>query len=213
VKNQLTSQEFIEILDKMATDLPEQSERLRELDAAIGDGDLGITITIGFEAVRDTLPTVEDQDIGSILMKTGMAFNRKAASTFGALYATMMMRAARVARGEEAVDREQFVEMARAAVEGVKERGKADVGDKTMLDAMVPAVDALEEAVADGEDIVGAVDRAAAAAQEGMEATVDLKSKTGRASWFSDRTAGIQDPGATAVYMMIASLQEYLHDQ
>ena len=93
----LTQSEVVAVLRKQAADLTAHAEELRALDAAIGDGDLGITVTIGFQAVCEALPELEDADLRTLLMRAGMAFNRKAASTFGALYATMMMLAARVA--------------------------------------------------------------------------------------------------------------------
>jgi len=139
-----------------------------------------------------------------------MSFNRKAASTFGALFATMMMRAARVAKGLDEVDAGGVAEMLAAAAEGVKERGKADVGDKTLLDALVPASEAMAQAVDEGLSLAEGLARAAAAAEAGAEATIELKSKAGRSSWFSDRTAGIKDPGATAMAIMLRSLSEYV---
>jgi dihydroxyacetone kinase len=143
-------------------------------------------------------------------MRSGMAFNRKAASTFGALYATVLMRAALEAKGLDEVGPAELAAMLEAAAQGVRERGKAEVGDKTMLDALVPAAEAMRQAVDSGASLVEAVAAAAAAADEGARATVGLKSKKGRASWFSDRTEGIQDPGATAVALILASLKEYV---
>jgi dihydroxyacetone kinase-like protein len=213
MKDKLTKQDIFAALEKMGVDVTAQADRLRELDAAIGDGDLGITVTIGFQAVNEALPDLADADIGTILMRSGMAFNRKAASTFGALFATMMMRAAREAKGLDAVGPDEVAAMFSAAVDGVKERGKADVGDKTLLDALVPAGQALSEAVADGAALADALARAAAAADEGARATTEMKSKMGRASWFTDRTQGVQDPGATAVALMIASLSEYVRGE
>ena len=128
MKDILTKEDVIAALFKMADDLTGQADQLRELDAAIGDGDLGITITIGFEAVRDALPSLADSDIGAILMKSGMAFNRKAASTFGALYATMMMRMAKVAKGLQEIGVAELAAMFEAAAQGVQDRGKAHLG-------------------------------------------------------------------------------------
>jgi len=142
MKQTLTQPDVLAALRKQAEDLTARADDLRELDAAIGDGDLGITVTIGFQAVCETLLGIEGADLSTLLMRSGMAFNRKAASTFGALYATMMMRAARVAKGVEAIGASEFGAMLSAAVEGVQERGKAQRGDKTMLDALIPAAEA-----------------------------------------------------------------------
>lgn len=210
MKDVLTREDVVAILTKMAGDLPAQAELLRELDAAIGDGDLGITITIGFEAVLETLPALEGGDMNALLIKSGMAFNRKAASTFGALFATMMMRAAKVVKGADTIDAAVAAEMLAAAVQGVRDRGKADVGEKTMLDALVPASDAMAAAVAAGASLSEALEAAAAAAEAGVQATVDMKATMGRARWFSDRTQGVQDPGATAVTLMLQCIREYV---
>ena len=140
----VSGQEVLAALDRLASDLVAHAEELRALDAAIGDGDLGITITIGCGAVRDALPALDPGDIGAALSKAGMAFNRKAASTFGALVATMGMRAGREAKGRAEIGLAEIAAMCRAAAEGVKERGKSDVGQKTLLDALVPAAEALE---------------------------------------------------------------------
>jgi len=210
MKETLSKQDVAAILGQMANDLTSAADTLRDLDAAIGDGDLGITVTIGFGAVRAALPDLADQDLSTLLMKSGMTFNRKAASTFGALFATMMMRAARVAKGLEVIGTAQLADMAQAAAEGVKERGKSDVGDKTLLDALVPAAQALGQAAEEGVSLSEALQRAADAAEEGMRATAAIKSKVGRASWFSDRTQGVQDPGATAIAMMVRSMADYV---
>ena len=210
MKQTLTSQDMIALLGKNADDLTAAAEQLRELDAAIGDGDLGITVTIGFGAVREALEDLVDSDLATIVMRSGMAFNRKAASTFGALYATMMMRAAREAKGKDEVGPEDLLAMLEAAVQGVRDRGKAQVGDKTMLDALVPAAEAMRGAVDGGASLADAVSAAAAAAEQGAQATVELKSKIGRASWFSDRTQGVRDPGATAIALLLKSLSEFV---
>jgi phosphoenolpyruvate---glycerone phosphotransferase subunit DhaL len=211
-KNTLTKEDIIAALQKVADDTTAQAERLRELDAAIGDGDLGITITLGFGAVKEGLPELADADMSTLLMRSGMAFNRKAASTFGALFATMMMRAARVAKGKEEIGLAEVSEMVAEALQGVKERGKADVGDKTMLDALAPAAEALAAAVEENANLADALARAADAAEQGALATVEMKSRAGRSSWFSERTAGIQDPGATAVAIMLRSASEYVNE-
>lgn len=210
MKETLTRSDVAAALRKQAADLMAQAEELRELDAAIGDGDLGITVTVGFQAVCEALSELEAADLSTLLMRSGMAFNRKAASTFGALYATMMMRAARVAKGADAIGAGEYAGMLWAAVEGVQERGKAQRGDKTMLDALIPAAEAAKAAADGGASLAETAKAAAEAAEEGARATIGLKARTGRSSWFSERTEGVQDPGATAVSMMLRSLQEFV---
>jgi phosphoenolpyruvate---glycerone phosphotransferase subunit DhaL len=210
MKATLTTADISAALLKMADDVTAQAEALRELDAAIGDGDLGITMTIGFQAVREALPALAGGDIGTLLMKSGMAFNRKAASTFGALYATMMMSAAKVSKGLATVGLAEVAAMFAAAAAGVRERGKANLGDKTLLDALIPAAETLAAAQAEGATLAAALDRAASAAEQGAVATKQLKSRMGRSSWFAERTQGIQDPGATAIAMMVRSLSAFV---
>lgn len=210
MKETLTRDDLLAALHKLGDDLTAQADLLRELDAAIGDGDLGITVTLGFGALQEALAGLADQDMATILMRAGLAFNRKAASTFGVLFATMTMRASREVRGVEAVGVAELARMATAALEGVKERGKAEVGDKTMLDALAPAAEALHLAANQGLALGVAMEQAAAAAEQGAKATIEMQSKVGRAGWFSERTRGVQDPGATAVAMMARSLAEYV---
>jgi len=197
-------------LRKQAEDLTARADELRELDAAIGDGDLGITVTIGFQALCEALPQLEGADISTLLTRAGMAFNRKAASTFGALYATMLMRAARPAKGRDVIGPAEFAAMLLAAAEGVRERGKAERGDKTMLDALIPAAEAATAAAEGGASLIEVTRRAAQAADEGARATVGMRARAGRSSWFSERTEGVQDPGATAVSLMLRSFQEFV---
>lgn len=212
MKEKLAGADVAAALEKMAQDMAGQAEQLRQLDAAIGDGDLGITMTIGFEALVGELRQLAGSDVSTLLMKSGMAFNRKAASTFGALFATMMMGAAKAIKGKEEIGTPELAGMLAAAAEGVKARGKAQVGDKTLLDALVPAAEELKAAAEAGAALPDALQRATKAAETGMLATAGMKSKVGRASWFAERTEGVQDPGATAVYLMLRSLTEFVQN-
>lgn len=210
MRTSITSEDFIAIFQKMAGDLEAAKDYLCELDAAVGDGDQGVTMTIGFRAIRDGLDALRDQDVGAIVMKTGMTFNGKAASTIGAILATAFMRAGREVRGKKEVVLDDLVRMGEAAEAGIRERGKAEVGDKTVLDMLVPAVQALRAAAAEGLSMDEALRLSLAAGEEGLKSTIPLKSKVGRASWLADRTVGHQDPGATSFYLMLKSMVEYL---
>jgi dihydroxyacetone kinase-like protein len=210
MRTSITSEDWLAIFAKMADDLEAAKDALNELDAAVGDGDQGVTMTIGFRAVREALPGLRGQDVGTIVARVGMTFNGKAASTIGALFATGCMRAGRDARGKQEVDLADLARMVEAAVAGIKERGKAEVGDKTVLDTLVPLSQALSAAAAEGVPLDEALQRSLAAAEAGMTATIPLQSKVGRAAWLADRTAGHQDPGATSFYLMWKSLVDYL---
>ena len=210
MRTTITSAEVLAILQKMATDLEAQKDFLCELDGAIGDGDQGVTMAIGFRAVRGALPALAGQDIGAIVLKCGMTFNGNAASTIGALIATACMRAAREVKGRHEIGLPELAKMAEAAVTGIKERGKAEVGDKTVLDMLVPTAQALAAAADAGTPLIEALRQSLAAADAGVQATIPLKAQIGRAAWIAERSVGHQDPGATSFYLMLKSAVEYL---
>ena len=210
MRTSITAEDFLAIFWKMADDLEAAKDQLNELDAAVGDGDQGVTMTIGFRAVRDALPGLRGQDVGTIVSRVGMAFNGKAASTIGALFATGCMRAGKEARGKQEINLTELAGMVAAALAGIKERGKAEVGDKTVLETLVPLSQALSAAAAEGLPLDAALRRSLAAAEDGMKSTIPLRSKIGRASWLADRTVGHQDPGATSFYLMWKSTVDYL---
>jgi dihydroxyacetone kinase-like protein len=211
--NSITNDDLIAILGKMADDLEGAKDFLGELDAAVGDGDQGVTMTIGFRAIRDVLPSLKGQDAGTIIARAGMTFNGKAASTIGALIATAGMRAGKEVKGKTEIDLADLVKMVDAAIVGIKERGKADVGDKTVLDMLAPTLASLQSSVAEDLSLAEALKRSVAAAEAGAKSTIPMKSKIGRASWLADRTVGHQDPGATSFYLMWKSMAEYVIGQ
>ncbi|HLZ08180.1 MAG TPA: dihydroxyacetone kinase subunit DhaL [Chloroflexota bacterium] len=206
----ITSDDWLAIFAKMADDLEAAKDSLNALDAAVGDGDQGVTMTIGFRAVRDALPALRGQDVGTIVSKVGLAFNGKAASTIGALFATGCLRAGKEVRGKSEIDLSDLARMAEAALAGIRERGKAEIGDKTLLETLVPLSRELSAAAAEGVAFDEALHRSLVAAEEGMKSTIPLTSKIGRAAWLADRTAGHQDPGATSFYLMWKSTVDYL---
>ena len=204
-KEQLTAQDMAYCLRQMSLELEKQKETLRELDARIGDGDLGVTIELGFRSIREGLPALEDVDCGALLTRSGMNFMRAASSTFGILLASCFMGAGKALSGQKAIGLADLAEAAEGAEQGLRARGKAEVGDKTMLDALAPAVQALKKASDAGKSFPEALDAAVWGAEAGMKSTVPLKSKHGRAAWQGDKTVGVQDAGATAVCMMVSS--------
>jgi phosphoenolpyruvate---glycerone phosphotransferase subunit DhaL len=206
----ITSADAVAILEKMATDMEAQKDYLCQLDGAVGDGDQGVTMAIGFRAIRSGLEALKGQDIGTIVTKSGLTFNGTAASTIGALFATACMRAGREVKGRNEIGVAELASMLEAALAGIQERGKAQFGDKTVLDALAPAAKALRAAAAAGLPLAEALRLTLAAAEEGMKATIPMKSKIGRASWLADRTVGHQDPGATSFYLMLQSAVEFL---
>ena len=206
----LSQARAVALLGKLCGDMEASVEQLGDLDAKVGDGDLGVTVKLGFAAVRENLARAGDRDIGAVLAQSGMSFNRAAASTFGTLMATLLMRAGKAAGGKAELTLSDLAAMAAAAVDGVMERGKAAPGERTMLDALVPARDALVEAARRGAPVEEALHAAAEAAARGAEATAGMKAKHGRAGWLADKAAGVPDAGATAVALMLRSLSKHL---
>ncbi len=206
----LNREQFLKLVARVLDRLEGSAEELNRLDAAVGDGDLGVTVTLGSRAVRKALPDLAGQDIGTIVARSGMAFNGAAPSTMGALLAIGAMRAGREAKGALELDVALLARMTRAAELGIVEKGRAERGDKTMLDALGPSADALESAAAEGKGLREAVEAAASAARAGVEATIPLKAKSGRAAWITERTAGQPDPGATVIQLIWESFAGFL---
>ena len=206
------SDDVIAILERIATDVPERAEELRELDARIGDGDLGFTVTKGLGALAEALPGLKGQAPGDQLARAGMAFNRAASSTFGVLFATALMRGGRELRGIEAPSAGDVVAVGRGALQGMMERGKAKLGDKTLLDGLDPAVDAFDKAHGEGFSLVECAERAVEACEAGVKATEPMQSRVSRASWLGERSIGVQDPGATAVLYMLRAAADWVRE-
>ena len=206
----LTTSNIIAILKAAASDFESHSEELRQLDAVIGDGDLGVTVELGSKALREYLASPDEGNISQLLMKCGLQFNKASPSTFGTLLASAFMGASKAAARQEKIEIKDFGPMGDGAVDGVKKRGKAEVGDKTMLDCLVPAVEAFKKELAGGKDTEAALKAAVMAAEEGMKATIPMMSKHGRASWHGENTVGVQDAGATALYYLIESFARHL---
>jgi dihydroxyacetone kinase-like protein len=211
MKQSWTRDDALPLTQKLAADLESANEVITKLDAEIGDGDLGVTCRLGMKAALDLLPTLGQSPFHEKLLKAGMAFNSAGASTFGALVATGAMRAAKYLREQnaETVDLAAFAGALRAAAEGIQQRGKAARGDKTLLDSLWPAIETLEAAPTAGKTLAEALTEAAAAAEEGAEATRPLRSKFGRAAWMQDRTVGVRDAGASVMALVMKSLAEY----
>ncbi|HSB73878.1 MAG TPA: dihydroxyacetone kinase subunit DhaL [Candidatus Methylomirabilis sp.] len=210
MRTTITGADVLDMLDKVATDMEGRKDELCALDAAIGDGDQGVTMAIGFRAIRKGLLALRDQDIGTIVTKSGLTFNGAAASTIGALFATACLRAGREVKGRQEVGLAEVAQMLEAALLGIQERGKAQLGDKTVLDALAPAVEAARAAARAGAPLMDGLRQAVAAAEAGLKSTIPMKSKIGRAAWIADRTVGHQDPGATSFYLMFKAAVDHL---
>jgi dihydroxyacetone kinase-like protein len=186
--------------------IAENKEFLTRLDSAIGDADHGINMDRGFQSVLGRLANVADQDIGSIFKAVGMALVSSVGGASGPLYGTFFIQLGTATAGKMELTPEEWAVALQAGVNGVLMRGKASPGDKTMVDSLVPALEALKAALADGADFGEALRRSAGAAQGGMESTIPLVARKGRASYLGERSAGHQDPGATSSYLLLDTL-------
>jgi phosphoenolpyruvate---glycerone phosphotransferase subunit DhaL len=186
----------------------ENEKYFGDLDAVVGDGDFGYSLARGFEKLLEGWDDLDRTDVGTFLKKAGMVITSRIGGTSGPIWGTAFMKAGMTAGDAAEVTGEQLVAMLRAAVEGIKARGQSDVGDKTLLDVLVPMTDRIEQeltAGADGKQVLAA---AAQTAREAAEATKDMVAKRGRASYTGDRSRGSVDAGAMGVAVIVESIHQ-----
>ena len=190
----------------MAAAMEENRRYLTKLDSEIGDGDHGTNMHRGFQAALERLESAELSTPADVLKAVSMALVSKVGGAAGPLYGTAFLRASTVLQGKDEVSAEDAAEAVEAALGGIKQRGKAEVGDKTIVDALQPAAEAARERASGADASVAAVFRdAAGAAEKGMESTIPLTARKGRASYLGARAQGHQDPGATSTYYLLES--------
>jgi dihydroxyacetone kinase-like protein len=192
--------------------IAESKSYLTELDSAIGDADHGINMDRGMQAALAKAEAVVPGDVGAVLKTVGMTLVSTVGGAGGPLYGTLFLQlgSATAGRGEIAAD--DWRAALAAAVQGVQARGKAELGDKTMVDALAPGRDAFAEALDAGESFEDALRRSAEAAEEGMHSTIPLVARKGRASYLGERSAGHQDPGATSSYLLLKTAADIWGD-
>jgi dihydroxyacetone kinase-like protein len=195
-------------VEAFAATVADNREYLTRLDSAIGDADHGINMDRGMKAVQEKLDGLEGDDIGAMLKTVGMTLVSTVGGAGGPLYGTFFLQLGIATTGKSELEPEDWAAALTAAVEGVQMRGKAEPGDKTMIDALIPAKNSFSAAVADGASFEEALRRSAEAAEAGMEATTPLVAKKGRASYLGERSAGHQDPGATSSYLLLKTAAE-----
>ena len=209
----VTKQHIVQWLEHTAVVLNDNKEYLSQLDSSIGDADHGINMSRGFKAVLDRLPSVADKDIGNILKTTGMALISSVGGASGPLYGTFFIRSGAASMAKEELNSADLLQMFFDGVDGVVQRGRPQLGDKTMFDAWAPALEAMQVAFVNGDDDVAALRLTVAAAEQGMKNTIPLQARKGRASYLGERSIGHQDPGATSSYLILKALLETLeHD-
>lgn len=204
----MDTKKLLAIIAAIAKRIEAEKDFLTELDNEIGDGDHGINLARGFKSVETKLPTFADKDIGAILKGVGMELVSTVGGASGPLYGTAFMKAGNVCKGKIELTPYDFAAAFEAAINGVKMRGKAVEGEKTMLDALCPAYAALKSGIDGGKDLIAALSDGVDAAAKGVEYTKTIIATKGRASYLKERSLGHQDPGATSsLYMLQAALE------
>lgn len=206
------TKKVLEILRAMGRTIADEKDYLTRLDQPIGDSDHGINLDRGFQAVEQKLPGMEGKDVGSILKDVGMTLVSTVGGASGPLYGSAFMKAGAAAAGKTEVDAEGFLAMLDAAVEAVKKRGRAQVEEATMLDAMCPSLEAMKEAQARGEGAGPMLEAGVKAAWAGAEHTKDLVATKGRASYMGERGLGHQDPGATSYAYLLETIAHCIQE-
>ncbi len=203
---QITAVQFHAALIGLCDTIEEQKDYLSELDGAIGDGDHGVNMAKCFRGVKKNLEALQVTDVSSVMNCVGMEVMNSVGGAMGALYGTLFLKMAMSSVGKNEVNLDDFATMLTEALNGILSIGKAQVGDKTLVDTLTPAVGAVVSASQDGKVLDEALTQFEAAAKTGMESTKDLMAKIGRASRLGERTIGHQDAGATSCFFILQSL-------
>ena len=200
----------IKVLDAICDRIEREKDHLCELDAALGDGDHGISMAKSFRAVKAKLGGMEGKELSDVLSVAGMTLVSEVGGAMGPLFGTAFMRAGKAVVGKVELTSADLARMLAAAEEGIVQRGKAQPGDKTMLDAVHPAAQAAQRAAAEGADLQQVLLAAASAASQGVEDTKGMVARVGRASRLGERTIGHQDAGATSVSIILQQAADSL---
>ena len=206
----VTKQHILHWLEHTAAILNDNKDYLTQLDSPIGDADHGINMSRGFKAVLGKLPSVADKDIGNILKTTGMALISSVGGASGPLYGTFFMRSGAASLSKEELNHADLLQLFVDGVDGIVQRGRPQLGDKTMFDTWAPALEAMQAALVSGDDVAAALRSTVTAAERGMKNTIPLQAKKGRASYLGERSIGHQDPGATSAYLILKALLDIL---
>ncbi|MGA2110893.1 MAG: dihydroxyacetone kinase subunit DhaL [Anaerolineales bacterium] len=206
----LSPEVFLDWLQNAARLLEQNRDYLTDLDAAIGDADHGINMDRGFRKIVEQLPSLKEKDAGTILKAVGLTLISSVGGAAGPLYGTFFLRAGEAIEGRTELEAGDLALLLRKGVEGVLARGRAPRGAKTMVDALSPALAAMETALQEGRDLQAAMRESVAAGEKGMKETIPMIATKGRASYLGPRSAGHQDPGATSSVLILKALAEAL---
>ena len=198
------------VLQAMSRRMAAEKDFLTQLDNEIADGDHGINMARGFAAVEKKLPELAGKDVGTILKTVGMTLVSAVGGSAGPLYGTAFLKSGMAMAGKTEISLDDFLACLKVAIEGVQQRGRAVRGEKTMLDAMIPALEAMTSARASGGDAQAVLAAGIAAAREGVEFTKTIAATKGRASYIGERSIGHQDPGATSFTFLLEAISTCL---
>jgi dihydroxyacetone kinase-like protein len=206
----ISSQQIFAWIERYAAQIAEQKDYLTQLDAAIGDADHGANMNRGLQAVLVKNADLRNADIGVLLKGVAMTLISTVGGASGALYGTFFLQASTIAGSRTELSPSEFGSVLEKGLAGIVLRGKATIGDKTMVDALQPAIKAYKHSIESGETLDQALSKAASAAEEGLKSTVPLVARKGRASYLGERSAGHPDPGATSTVLLFRSAAETL---
>jgi phosphoenolpyruvate---glycerone phosphotransferase subunit DhaL len=206
----ISSDQILAWIERYAAYIAEQKDYLTKLDSAIGDGDHGANMHRGLQAVLKKKAELQNTDIGALLKGVAMTLISTVGGASGALYGTFFLQASTMARSRTELSASEFGSILEKGLAGIVLRGKAAIGDKTMVDALQPAIKAYKHSVDSGETLEQALSKAVGAAEEGLKSTVPLVARKGRASYLGERSAGHPDPGATSTLILFRSAAETL---
>lgn len=208
--NTINTATMIQIVDKMAEIIIENEVYFCELDSVAGDGDFGMSVAKGFKQLKSEWDDISKDDIGSFLKDSGMIITEYCGGASGPIWGSAFRGAAKMAKGKEEVNLDEFAGMMEAAIAAIQKRGKAQRGDKTLLDALIPTAEALREGATNGTPLLEAMENGAKAARDGAEETKTMVANKGRASYVGERSLDHPDAGAMALGIIFTGIVESL---
>jgi dihydroxyacetone kinase-like protein len=204
----ITYEQGLAFVRDFAAAIAENKEYLTELDSPIGDADHGTNMDRGMRAVLPKVDSLPEADLSQLFKTTAMTLISTVGGASGPLYGTLFLQLGTTVSGKTELSTEDWSQALSAAVQAVRARGKAELGDKTMIDALQPAADSLRDAAQDGVTLEAALAACEQAAEQGMQATIPLVARKGRASYLGERSAGHQDPGATSSWLLVRAARQ-----
>ncbi|SHH16043.1 dihydroxyacetone kinase [Clostridium grantii DSM 8605] len=208
--DRINTEGMIKIVDHMADIIIKNEVYFCELDSIAGDGDFGMSVAKGFKVLKAEWEDLSKNDIGAFLKDSGMIITEHCGGASGPIWGSAFRGAGKYAKGKEEVTLAEFAELMQSAVDAIQKRGKAQLGDKTLLDALIPTVMALKESAEAGEDMLEAMKKGAAAAREGAEKTKEMVASKGRATYVGERSLSHPDAGAMALGVIFTEIVEAL---